>query len=171
MKTMEERAATSATPATEPTSSSRARPLSSGWKRLAVGVLVLAIGVALPIAAFVTRRTAPPIQPASGGDVLLGTALADSLGSRPITSLPVTGCNYFIRLKTGTGYCLDSVVANDHDAKMLMIQIDGREPTDIDERIFNLQEQMEALPPDESYDAQRAAFAQQIENLREQAGS
>jgi hypothetical protein len=100
--------------------------------------------------------------------VLLGTALADSLGLTPITEFPVTGCSYFIRLQSGSGYCLDPVVDTDHDAQMLMIQISGRQPTNIDERIFNLQQQMEALPSDESYDAQRAAFAQEIEKLREQ---
>ena len=44
--------------------------------------------------------------------------------------------------------------------RWLMIRISGREPTAIDEQIFNLKQQMEALPSGASYDAQRAAFRQ-----------
>ena len=139
---------------------------------IAVSTVVTVLSLTLVVGALTrTRSGTPATQTTSPSGVLLGPALADALGLKPVTAQGVTGCKYFIELDGGVGYCVDAVVDNEHDATILMIQISGRQPTDIDERIFNLQQRMEALPGDASYDAQRAAFVQEIEKLREQQGS
>ena len=142
-------------------------------RRLTI-ITALVLGSILPVAAFAFRGGSPGSVPQDGESssdgVLLGDALAQSLGLKLVSSVGVTGCNYFAESQPYKGYCLDAVVDNGHDAEMLGIQIAGREPTTIDERIFNVGQQLSALPEGSKYDDQRRELSLEMQQLLEQQG-
>jgi hypothetical protein len=135
----------------------------------------LVLGLAIPVAAFPVRGSAPNQVPAAGGSssdqVLLGDALARSLGLTSVSSTGVTGCQAFAESHEGVGYCLDGVVDNEHDATMLGIQIGGREPTTTDEQIFNIGQQLSVLPDGAAYEVKRAELSLEMQKLLEQQAS
>ena len=135
-----------------------------------VGGLLL-IGIASSLA----RGQAASQVSSQSTQVLLGNDLARSLGLTPITQFPVTDCHYFAEardLQTGdiSAYCLDGVVDDDRSFTKMAIMFKGRMPTNVDERIFDLQLQLSQLPDDQSYDAQRASIAAEITSLQAQVG-
>ena len=108
-------------------------------------------------------------------EVVLGDELARDMGLTPITHFPVTDCHYFAEardLVTGSisAYCLDGAVQDDLSFTKLAIMFKGRVPTAIDERIFDLQEQLSLLPDNSSYDPQRASIAAEIMSLQAELG-
>jgi hypothetical protein len=140
--------------------------------RRATLVILLVTGSILPIAASALRADRPAADPQDDGtnhrDVLLGDDLAVSLGLTKVTSFPVIGCRYFAESHDDVGYCLDDVVDSPHDAEMLSIQITGRQPTTLDEQIFNIGQQLSALPDGSQYDDQRRELSLEMQQLLEQ---
>jgi hypothetical protein len=59
-------------------------------------------------------------------------------------------------------YCLDSVAENDREARLLSIQVTGRMPTALDERLFDLKAEIESLPATAENEDRRTAIIDEI---------
>jgi hypothetical protein len=132
-----------------------------GVGALVGGLLILGNATSSPEDISTSR---PPHEPPK---LSWGNDLAQSLDLTPITQFPVTDCHYFAEARdletdASSAYCLDGAVQDDWSFMKMAITFKGRVPTAIDERIFDLQEQLTRSPDDQSYDAQRASIAAEI---------
>lgn len=93
---------------------------------------------------------------------LVGQEFAESLGLPTVTSL-AEGCKYVAEAPPDDDmYCLDSVADNDREARLLSIQVTGRMPTELDERLFDLNAEIESLPATPENEERRNAIIDEI---------
>lgn len=59
-------------------------------------------------------------------------------------------------------YCLDTVADNDREARLLSIQVTGRMPTALDERLFDLKAEIKSLPATPENEERRFAIIDEI---------
>jgi hypothetical protein len=93
---------------------------------------------------------------------LVGQEFAESLGLPTIGSF-TEGCMYVAEAPPDDQmYCLDSVAENDREARLLSIQVTGRMPTALDERLFDLKAEIESLPATAENEDRRTAIIDEI---------
>jgi hypothetical protein len=78
-----------------------------------------------------------------------------SLGLTSSTTAGLKGVCQYILDDNGVGYCLDSVAVDSHSAWVLWQQYRGVVLSPIDHQLFQLQQQLAALPSSPEYDAER----------------
>jgi hypothetical protein len=141
------------------------------WRKVAALLAGIGFGVvssAILLAALgggpqtTVKRTGPQIS-ALAQEQLVGEEFAESLGLPTITSFS-EGCKYAAEAPPAGErmYCLDSVVENDREARLIGIQITGRMPTELDERLFDLNAEIESLPATPENEERRAAIVDEI---------
>ena len=99
---------------------------------------------------------------------LVGKPFAESLGLPVITDFP-GGCWAVAQAPPDqTMYCLDSVVDNEYEAKLVGMRVNGHLPTALDEQLVGIQAELDALGHTADDEARRNELRLQIGDLWEQ---
>jgi hypothetical protein len=96
-------------------------------------VLLLAVGLLLMRATSVSSK---PLAEQTGRE--LGASLGLDETGWPVPG----GCEYYSEIEDGTGYCLDSVANSKLEAWALGRQLQAKSTTDIDRRIFEIEQEI-----------------------------
>jgi len=136
---------------------------------LGVGVVTILAGLNGP-----SRKPDRADHPIStGGSVaqteqLVGKPFAENL-DLPVITDPPGGCVAIAEAPPEeTMFCLDSVVENEYEAKLVGMRVAGHLPTELDEQLVGLQAELDALGGTAEFEARRNEILIQIGNLLEQ---
>jgi hypothetical protein len=138
---------------------------------LAVGAVVGVMGVtvAATLLGSPQREAVRTERPKAAGtpEPLVGAEYAESLGLPVMKDLSAGGCQYAAEEPVNeTLYCMDSVADSTAEARLIGMQINGRVPTEADERLVALVEELHAIPDTDENQARRNELMDQIVELK-----